>query len=99
MAVDEAQDDMRAFGIGEEDVQQLEGTEGDFEIEADNWPVIEVWMVCQTQWRVSMNGRCGLDYVALDVVMRRMGVDDASGAIFAGVQVMEFAVLEQLARH
>ena len=48
-----------------------------------------------TQWRVGMSGATGLDYAALPVVMRLVGVSPAERAeVFAGVQTMEQAALE-----
>jgi hypothetical protein len=34
----------------------------DFEVFEDNWPVVEMFLRLQTQWRVSMAGLYGLDY-------------------------------------
>ena len=54
-------------------------------------------MRVQTQWRVSgMGGAVGLDYQAVDVVMRRLRIEDGDGELFAGLQVMEIAALKAL---
>jgi hypothetical protein len=89
---------MRAFGVPEEDVRALEGDENEFEVEPDNWPAVVLWMACQTQWRSAGAGRYGLDYTAVDVVMRRRGMADEDGTAFAGLQVMEIAALGEMAR-
>jgi len=31
----------------------------------ENWPAVELFLRCQTQWRISLNGRAGLDYGAV----------------------------------
>lgn len=79
-------------------MRELEGVEVEFEVEAENWPAVVLWMECQTQWRSAGAGRYGLDYVAVDVVMRRRGIADDQGTVFAGLQVMEFAALEVWSR-
>lgn len=94
--VDAAQDDMRAFGLPEDAVEGLQGVETCFEVEPENWQTMQVWMWVQTQWRVGVNGRIGLDYTAVDVVMRRLNVRDEDGVIFTGLQVMEIAALSKL---
>lgn len=69
------------------------GEEGrDFEVLPENWPVVQAWLRVQTQWRMSFGGPVGLDYPAVESVLRRL---DPRGweALFDGVQVMEFAVL------
>jgi len=53
-------------------------------------------MDCQTQWRVSPLGRpLGLDYTGVEAVMRMHG-KACDSALFAQLQVMEFAALEEL---
>lgn len=94
--VDEAQDDLRAFGAPEEVIEEVQPGEVVFEIEPENWDVVVLWSRVQTQWRDSGFGRSGLDYVAVDVVMRRTGMSDEHGETFAGLQVMEMAALQAM---
>lgn len=55
-------------------------------------------MICQRQWRVApMGGVIGLDYSAIDVLLRRMGIDTTPDT-FAGLQVMESAAVTELNR-
>lgn len=61
-----------------------------------NWDTVRVWLACETQWRVLVrpNGAAvwlGLDYPAVDVVLRRM---DLGNDVFADLQLMERAALE-----
>ncbi|MGY9046326.1 hypothetical protein P775_11040 [Puniceibacterium antarcticum] len=65
-----------------------------FAVWARNWDSLLAFLNCQTQWRTASrnNGyvHLGLDYVAVDVVLRRSGADDG---VFADLQEMELAAL------
>lgn len=66
-------------------------------VEPEAWPVVQIWLRVQTQWRVAgMGGAIGLDYPAVFGVMDRARIDDNDGELFAGVQVMEVAALRAL---
>lgn len=72
----------------------LRNDEREFDVEPEAWPTVQAWMRVQTQWRVAgMGGLIGLDYGAVDVVMRRLRIADDDGEIFSGLQVMEAAAL------
>lgn len=63
----------------------------------DNWLSVCAFLACETQWRAiagMMGGLVwlGLDYSAVDVVLRRLGFDDPD-SVFADLQVMEDAAL------
>ena len=52
-----------------------------------------------TQWRVGMAGATGLDYAALPVVMRLVGVPAADRAdVFDAIRTMEDAALANHAK-
>lgn len=54
---------------------------------------VEVFLACATQWRLdTAGGPIGLDYAAVQAVMRMLGIDDVR-QVFADVQVMEAEVL------
>jgi hypothetical protein len=53
-------------------------------------------MHVQTQWRTGFDGPVGLDYTAVDVALRRLRIEDEDGALFAGLQVMEFTALRAM---
>lgn len=60
-------------------------------------PAWHVWLSIQTQWRVGMGGRDGLDYGSVAVYMRevlRIKVDRRWGEIWRGLQAMEHAALQ-----
>lgn len=61
-----------------------------------NAPVWRLWQRVQTQWRVGMNGRTGLDYVAVLAFMREvLGMHrKARAESLLALQAMEFAALE-----
>ncbi len=65
-----------------------------FEVMPANWPAVTAFLACETQWRcvAGLAGLIwlGLDYPAVDVVLRRTG----AAAAFADLQVMEDAALE-----
>jgi len=70
----------------------------DFEVMPANWKSVCAFLDCQTQWRAiaSMAGVIwlGLDYQAVDVVMRRLDLDSS---VFRDIQVMERAALDVFA--
>lgn len=61
----------------------------------DNIAAVNVFVAMSTQWRTGFNGPTGLDYNALPVVMRMIGVPQKDRAdAFDGVRTMEDAALE-----
>ena len=64
----------------------------DFEVWPENWPAVEMFLRCQTQWRTTMSGVCGLDYSAVEWLFRLYEVEDQQ-AVFQDLQVMEAAAL------
>lgn len=65
----------------------------------EHHPALEVFLLCRTQWRVlvGMGGVSyqGLDYPAVESVMRMQGIDDA-GEILSQLQHLEAGALEAL---
>ena len=80
--------DAKAFGLI---MPELEAPK-DFEVWPDNWPAVEMFLRCQTQWRTTMSGVCGLDYSAVEWLFRLYEVEDQQ-AVFQDLQVMEAAAL------
>lgn len=66
-------------------------------IAACNWPSLTAWLTCETQWRTAGHMAAitwiGLDYTAVDVVLRRRGF---AAYMFEDLQAMEEAALEVL---
>jgi hypothetical protein len=78
-------------------------TETHFEVEAENWDTLMVFLNCSTQWKkqyAGMSGELivdGLDYPGVKIVIWGMGYRGKKARdIFAGVQTMEYAALPVL---
>ena len=83
--------DAKAFGLALPEPE----APGDFEVWPDNWPAVEMFLRCQTQWRTTSAGVCGFDYVALEWLFRLYEVEDQQ-AVFQDLQIMEAAALKIL---
>lgn len=55
---------------------------------------MDLFLRCQTQWRISPNGRAGLDYVAVLEVGRLYGLENLP-AVLDDLQVMELVILTE----
>lgn len=64
----------------------------DFELLEENWPVVEMFLRCQTQWRTTMSGVLGLDYGAVAWLFKMYAVEDPR-ALLEDLQVMEAAAM------
>ena len=64
----------------------------DFEVWEENWPVLEMFLRCQTQWRTTMSGLLGLDYGAVAWVLKLYEVEDHR-SMLEDLQVMEAAAM------
>ena len=66
----------------------------EFPVLPENWDACQLYLAVQTQWRTgSMGGLIGLDYNAVDVVLRRRHFSD-SPVLFEQLQLMEQTTLE-----
>ena len=72
-----------------------EAKEKHFEVWEENWPAVEMFLRCQTQWRTTMSGVCGLDYTAVQWLFRLYEVKDAP-AVLEDLQIMESAAMKIL---
>lgn len=64
----------------------------DFEVWEENWPVVEMFLRAQTQWRTTMAGVLGLDYGAVAWLFKMYAVEDPR-ALLEDLQVMEAAAM------
>ncbi len=72
------------------------GGEKGFEVWPENADAVGLFMACQTQWRQdAAGGPTGLDYAALEAVMRMHKVKDKR-AMLGDIRAMEYAALEAL---
>ena len=85
--VDETDTDAAALGI-----VMPEQPSKNFEVWEENWPVVEMFMRVQTQWRTTMNGVLGLDYGALAWMFMMYEVQDQR-ALLEDLQIMEAAAM------
>ena len=71
-----------------------------FEVWDINAASLDLFLAAQSQWRIISVGMSGvliwlgLDYLGVDVLMRRRGASDNDDALFADLMVMEGAALE-----
>lgn len=70
-----------------------------FELWDINVGSFDLFLAAASQWRVVSAGLgglvwLGLDYVGVDVLMKRTPIDDADGQLWADLMVMEDAALE-----
>ena len=64
----------------------------DFEVWEENWPAMVMFLRCQTQWRTTMSGVLGLDYVAVAWLLKLYEVENTR-ALLEDLQVMEAAAM------
>lgn len=82
------------MGLPADLVAEAEGF-SDCLIFPDVWPSVGLFRDMNTQWRVGPGGVVGLDYQALDAVMKFRGItDDEISQRFDDIQVMELAAIE-----
>ena len=68
-----------------------------FEIWPENWPAVELFMRCQTQWRTDNGHRTGLIYSELIAIGSLYSVENL-GQVVEDVQVIEAEILNQGAK-
>lgn len=88
---------MRALGMMPEAIAEIQNCKQSkvFEVLEENWPALELFLRCQTQWRTTMNGVLGLDYVAIAWLFRLYAVKDKR-AMLEDLQIMEAAAMATL---
>ncbi len=95
--VDERVSDLKALGASEDQIHaaQLEAVKKDCEVWEENWEAVMMLLRMQTQWNVSMSGLVGLNYQALETLMRLYHVKKPV-ELFEKVQVIERAALVKM---
>lgn len=66
-----------------------------FEVWEENWEVVQMFLRMGTQWNITMSGYSGLNYPALEVLLRLYLPEDPV-ALFEGLQIMELEALSLL---
>lgn len=68
-----------------------------FEVFPENWEAVQMFVRCQTQWRIGMAGPIGLDYGAVNWLLRLYEVEDHR-SVLEDLQTMEAAVLATMSK-
>lgn len=92
---DNTEDDAAVLGVVLED--EIE-TSDEFEVFEENWPVVELFLRVQTQWRTGMSGPVGLDYTAVAWVLKLTAEETSHRSLLEDLQIMEGAVLGFMAK-
>ena len=88
--MDETADDAAAMGIELPDLPSSPAE--NFGVLPENWPVVEMFLRVQTQWRTTMSGVIGLDYAAVRWLFKLYDVEEPR-ALLEDLQVMEAAAM------
>lgn len=91
---DTSEEHLALFGLSPDDFEDEE--EEVFEVWSCSWPAFRVFEAMFTQWRVGFKGATGLDYTALPVAARMLGISARS--VFEDIRVMEAAALKQISQ-
>lgn len=67
----------------------------DCEVWEENWEAVTIFLRCQTQWRTTMAGLLGLDYAAVEWVLKLYEIKDQR-SMLEDLQVMEAAAIQVL---
>ena len=70
----------------------MQPADPNYEVWEENWPAVQMFLRCQTQWRTGMSGVIGLDYAVLRWLFTLYPVEDER-ALLENLQVIEGAVL------
>ena len=96
---EDAQDDLAALGATPAQIAELADAAGDepaeqhFGVWEENWETVLIFLRLSTQWRYGgMGGAIGLDYPALESVLRMRRVKNR-GEMLDQLRVMERAAL------
>lgn len=93
----EMESDLAAFGLPVEVAASAADEDCDCWVLEENWEAVQVFLRCATQWRYAgMEGKItGLDYAAVESVMRMRGVHDTADTLDR-LRVMEGVALRAL---
>ncbi|KUJ73932.1 hypothetical protein AVO42_00480 [Thiomicrospira sp. XS5] len=84
------------FGPDAPEVQAANQPEA-FPVLEENWPAIQLFLQCQTQWNYLSGmtiAKTGLNYQAVETVMRLCYADEDPADLFKRVQAIENEVLK-----
>ena len=75
--------------------QKKKDDDNNFYVLEQNWQTVEMFLRCQTQWRVGMSGIIGLDYTSVLKMIKLYNIEDHT-AMLESLQIMEASVLSAL---
>jgi len=91
--IDKTAEDDAVLGIK---VEKKE-IDNNYYVYLQNWETVQMFLRCQTQWRVGMSGIIGLDYTSVVEMIKLYLVEDTV-AMLENLQIMEAAALQALNR-
>lgn len=72
---------------------------GVYEVLPANWPAVQLFLACASQWRIGADGLPrALDYAAVLAAGRMLNGKPPDHALFAALQVLEHEALKALRR-
>lgn len=99
---------MRVLGLPEAAIESLEAQQaaeaaasapGVYEVLPANWPAVQLFLACASQWRIGADGLpLALDYAGVLAAARMRNGAAPDRALFAALQVLEHAALKELRR-
>jgi hypothetical protein len=66
-----------------------------FEVWEENWPAVQLFLRCQTQWRTSTGGVTGLCYESVISTAKLYSVEDLP-SVFEDLQIMEITAIAEM---
>ena len=91
LVVDKTAEDDAVLGITTEKKE----VDDNFYVYSRNWETVQMFLRCQTQWRVGVSGIIGLDYTSVIEMIKLYLVEDTV-AMLENLQIMEAAALQAL---
>ena len=89
--IDKTAEDDAVLGIK----SQKKDADKNFYVLKQNWIYLEMFLRCQTQWRVGMSGIIGLDYTSVLEMIKLYGIED-SVVMIEKIQIIESAAIQAM---
>tara|TARA_R100001086_G_scaffold55123_1_gene24720 strand:+ start:397 stop:639 length:243 start_codon:yes stop_codon:yes gene_type:complete len=76
---------------------QKNNTDNNFYVLQQNWIYLEMFLRCQTQWRVGLSGIIGLDYTSVVEMIKLYNIKD-SVIMIEKIQIIESGALKAMSK-
>ena len=76
---------------------QKNNTDNNFYVLQQNWIYLEMFLRCQTQWRVGLSGIIGLDYTSVVEMIKLYNIKD-SVSMIEKIQIIESGALKAMSK-